>query len=153
MGTRMGCLAVLLALAVAGCVTPGAMREMSSQELGEKWRTGPAGTRTAIVKELERRKAVDALVGCLTLTGSGIMTRRTGFSVDDIIALVLALGRVGRGNPYALDAVLYVNDMENKALELALLEAYAGLEGARAARATLQYLREEIGRASCRERV
>jgi len=143
MGTRMGGLAVILALAVAGCVTPGAIREMSSQELEEKWRTSPAGTRMAIVEELEQRKAVDALVGCLTRTGSGIMVKRTGVSVDDIIVLVRALGRVGEGNPYALDAVLYVNDMGDKDLELALLDAYAGLKGERPAQAVLQYLRDE----------
>lgn len=137
----MGAVVVLLiSVMVAGCVTTGAMREMSAQELEEAWRTSQERTRTAIVEELERRKAVDALLGCLTRTGSGVMTRRTGFTRYDIEQLLLALGRIG--DPRAREGVLYVNDMGDKDLKLALLEAYAGLGGERCGKASLQYLRD-----------
>jgi hypothetical protein len=132
--------ALLLAVLIAGCVTTGAMREMSAQELEEAWRTSQERTRAAIVEELERREAVDALVGCLTRTGSGVMTRRTGFTKHDIVAILEALGRIG--DPRALERVLYVNDMGDKEVKLALLEAYAGIGGERCGKAALQYLED-----------
>ena len=140
---RVAGLALLLAVTVAGCVTTQAMQTMTHQELQEAWRKNPIGTRMALVEEMERRKAVPALLDCLTRTGSGVMTRRSGFTTADIEALVLALGRVGSGDPLALDAVLYVNDMGNKTLQVALVRAYAGVGGERAARASVQYLTDE----------
>jgi len=139
---RIAGLALLLAVTVAGCVTTRAMQTMSNEELEESWRKGQIGTRMAVVEELERRKAVDSLTGCLALTGSGIMMKRLIFTVDDIRALVRALGRVG--DPRGLDAVLHVNDMGDKDLKIVLLQTYAGIGGERAARASVQYLKDEV---------
>ena len=144
MALRIAGLAILLALGAAGCVTTGAMKEMTTAELEETWRTSRVGTtRMAIVEELESRKAVDALVGCLTLTGFGNMSLRMGYTIDDFEAIILALGRVGAGNPKARDAVCHVNDMGDKDLQLALLKAFAGVGGERAAKTSLQYLENE----------
>ncbi len=76
---------VLIAALASACVTTGRVQEMSTPELEEAWSESRSpAARLTVVEELERRKAVEALEDCLTLTGSGTMAKYSVFTVDEV---------------------------------------------------------------------